>query len=133
MVSLEDIFVLVFLLLNTKISFYLLTKRERDVLKDTPSINKPRKSMAKVEVCSQDVQNEINALQSFRSGWANDIREGWNFSTPEAKEVLLTLYEVAGDIVLALQQVQEGHYRDKMAMLLVQKRLEKVQLYILIN
>lgn len=82
--------------------------------------------MAKIEVLIQDVRAEINALQGFRSGWANDIREGWNVGMPEAKDVLFQLYEISGAIILALQAVEAGHYRDKMAMLLVRKKLENL-------
>lgn len=96
------------------------------MLKDTPSINKPRFIMAKIEVTIQDVRAEIKALQLYRSGWANDIREGWNVGMPEAKEVLFGLYEISGSIILALQDVEADHYRDKMAMLLVRQKLERL-------
>ena len=96
------------------------------MLKDTPSINKPRFIMAKIEVTIQDVRAEVKALQLFRSGWANDIREGWNMGMPEAKEVLFELYEISGSIILALQDVEVGHYRDKMAMMLVRQKLERL-------
>ena len=94
--------------------------------KDTPSINKPRIVMAKIEVCAQNVKSEINALQCYRSGWANDIREGWSFGTQETKDILFQLYEISGSIILALQTVLEGHYRDKMAMIMVKQKLEKL-------
>lgn len=82
--------------------------------------------MAKIEVLAQDVKEEINQLQLFRSGWANDIREGWNFGMSGAKEILFELYEVSGSIILALQQIQKGRYRDKMAMILVKNKLQKL-------
>lgn len=82
--------------------------------------------MAKIEVTIQDVRAEIKALQLYRSGWANDIREGWNTGIPEAKEVLFGLYEISGSIILALQDVENGHYRDKMAMILVRQKLESL-------
>lgn len=82
--------------------------------------------MAKTEVCSQDVKAEINALQLYRSGWANEIREGWKFGTKEAKDILFQLYEISGSIILALQAVKAGHYRDKMAMIMVKQKLEKL-------
>lgn len=96
------------------------------MLKDTPSVNKPRFIMAKIEVNSQDVREEIKALKLYRSGWANDIREGWNVGMPEAKEVLFGLYEISGSIILALQDVEAGCYRDKVAMLLVREKLERL-------
>lgn len=82
--------------------------------------------MKKIEVLAQDVKEEINQLQLFRSGWANDIREGWYFGMSGAKEILFELYEVSGSIILALQQIQEGRYRDKMAMILVKNKLQKL-------
>lgn len=39
----------------------------------------------------------------------------------EAKEVLFQLYEISGSIILALQALANGNYRDKMAMILVEK------------
>ncbi|MDO5386636.1 MAG: hypothetical protein Q4F75_05125 [Pseudomonadota bacterium] len=65
-------------------------------------------------------------MQSFRSGWANDIREGWDFGMSMEKEVLLELYEISGSIILALQAVESGVYRDKMAMILVRRKLERL-------
>lgn len=78
------------------------------------------------DVTIQDVRAEIKALQLYRSGWANDIREGWNMGISEAKEVLFGLYEISGNIILALQDVENGHYRDKMAMILVRQKLESL-------
>ena len=80
--------------------------------------------MAKIEVVANDVREQINALESYRSGWANDIREGWDFATPETKKVLFELYEVSGNIILALQNILKGCYRDKMAMLLTLDKLQ---------
>ena len=78
------------------------------------------------DVKIQDVRAEIKALQLYRSGWANDIREGWNMGISEAKEVLFGLYEISGNIILALQDVENGHYHDKMAMILVRQKLESL-------
>lgn len=82
--------------------------------------------MAKIEICSSDVKETINALKLFRSGWANDIREGWNCSMVGAKELTYELYEISGTIILALEQVQTGYYRDKMAMFMTKEKLEKL-------
>ena len=60
--------------------------------------------MAKFEVIGQDVVETINALKSYRSGWANDIREGWSCGLPGAKEVLYELYEISGTIILAISR-----------------------------
>ncbi|MDO4162183.1 MAG: hypothetical protein Q4D80_04165 [Pseudomonadota bacterium] len=82
--------------------------------------------MAKFELCSQDVEMTIRQLQLYRSGWANDIREGWNAGMSGAKEIIYELYEVSGCIILALQQVLAGNYRDKMAMFMTQNKLMKL-------
>lgn len=82
--------------------------------------------MAKLEVLGEDVLQQIADLKVYRSGWANDIREGWDFGVPEMQNILLGLYEISGSIILALQQVAEGHYSDKLAMLLVQRKLQKL-------
>jgi len=71
-------------------------------------------------------EETITALKMYRSGWANDIRENWGFS-PEANVITLTLYEISGCIVLALEQLHKhGRCRDKMAMVLLKKKLEKL-------
>lgn len=82
--------------------------------------------MAKLKVLTQDVQQQISDLKVYRSGWANDIREGWQFGDEEVQNILLSLYEISGSIILALEQVVNGHYRDKMAMILVKRRLQKL-------
>lgn len=82
--------------------------------------------MAKLNVLTQDVQQQISDLKVYRSGWANDIREGWQFGDEEVQNILLSLYEISGSIILALEQVVNGHYRDKMAMILVKRRLKNL-------
>lgn len=82
--------------------------------------------MAKLNVLTQDVQQQISDLKVYRSGWANDIREGWQFGDEEVQNILLSLYEISGSIILALEQVVNGHYRDKMAMILVKRRLQNL-------
>ncbi len=79
--------------------------------------------MAKIEVNVNDVKEQINDLQLYRSGWANDIREGWKTGLPGSKELLLDLYQISGCIILALQDVLAGEYRDKMAMTLIRRKL----------
>ena len=74
----------------------------------------------------KNINETINALENFRSGWANDIREGWNCSVPGAKDVKFELYTLAGNIILALEQVNQGHYRDKMAMIMTKDKLQKL-------
>ena len=82
--------------------------------------------MAKLKVLTQDVQQQISDLKVYRSGWANDIREGWQFGDEEVQNILLSLYEISGSIILSLEQVVNGHYRDKMAMILVKRRLQNL-------
>lgn len=82
--------------------------------------------MAKLEVLGEDVLQQISDLKLYRSGWANDIRESWKICDPEVQDILFSLYEISGSIILALEQVAEGHYRDKMAMTLVFRRLQKL-------
>ena len=82
--------------------------------------------MAKLDVLSSDVLQQISDLKIYRSGWANDIREGWQFGAEDIQGILFGLYEISGSIILALGQVVKGHYRDKMAMILVQRKLQNL-------
>lgn len=79
--------------------------------------------MAKIEVNINDVKEQIKDLRLYRSGWANDIREGWKGGIPGGKELIFDLYQISGCIILALQDVVNGCFRDKMAMLLVKRKL----------
>ena len=82
--------------------------------------------MAKLDVLSSDVLQQISDLKIYRSGWANDIREGWQFGAEDIQGILFGLYEISGSIILALEQVAKGHYHDKMAMILVQRKLQNL-------
>lgn len=82
--------------------------------------------MAKLDVLSSDVLQQISDLKIYRSGWANDIREGWQFGADDIQGILFGLYEISGSIILALEQVVKGHYHDKMAMILVQRKLQNL-------
>ena len=82
--------------------------------------------MAKLEICSEDVKSEICNLKIYRSGWSNDIREGYDFLDKDQKEILATLTQTADTLIVALQSVLEGHYRDKMYLMLVKERLENM-------
>ncbi len=81
--------------------------------------------MAKFEVIGQDVVETINNLKIYRSGWANEIREGWNCGVPGAKEILYELYEISGTIILALENRLKGCSGDKMALHMTKDKLEK--------
>ena len=82
--------------------------------------------MAKFEVIGADVVNVISELKTYRSGWANDIREGWNVAMPGAKEILFELYEISGSIILALENRMENITVDKMPMYMTEDKLNKL-------
>lgn len=89
-----------------------------------PSVNKPRFIMAKPEILIHDVKTKIAELENFRAEWVNTMQEVWNFKNRTAKNILLELYTISGNIILALNQVAAGNYRDKLAMLLVLEKLK---------
>lgn len=81
--------------------------------------------MQKKYLASQEkIDETINALNLYRSGWANDIREAWQYAMPGALHLIFKLYTLSGCIVLSLMQIKDGFYRDKMAMMMVRKQLE---------
>lgn len=82
--------------------------------------------MAKMELLTEDVQAQIKSLTFYRGGWANDLREGWEVGMEGSKEILFELYETSGCIILALESVLQGRYRDKMAMHLVKRKLTRL-------
>lgn len=82
--------------------------------------------MAKIEVMTGDVKKTISDLKLYRSGWANDIREGWRVFMPGAQEILFELYEISGCIILSLEDVLDGRFRDKMALHLVYDKLNRL-------
>ena len=82
--------------------------------------------MARLELVGSDVQKEIEALRIYRSGWENQIREGWAFGIGGANEILYELYEISGCIIIALEDVLAGRYRGKMAIIMTKQKLEKL-------
>jgi len=78
--------------------------------------------MAKI-INAASVKDQIKDLQTYRSGWSNDIREGWKIGMPGSQELLLDLYQISGCIILALNQITDNSYRDKMAMILIKRKL----------
>lgn len=82
--------------------------------------------MAKIELIASDIKKTINELKLYRSGWANDIREGWRNHMKGSQEIEFTLYEVSGCIILSLEDALAGRFRDKMALFLVKKKLEEL-------
>jgi len=79
--------------------------------------------MAKFEINANDVKEQIKDLTLYRSGWSNDIREGWTVGIPEARDLLFDLYQISGCIILALEDVLNGCYRDKLPLILVKRKL----------
>ena len=79
--------------------------------------------MAKFEMAN--AKETISALKIYRSGWANEIREGWAVGTLEAREVLYTLYEISGTIILALENRINGISVDSMAIRMTHDKLQK--------
>ena len=82
--------------------------------------------MAKFEVVGSDAREAIQQLKIFRSGWANDIREGWTCSLAGAKELTYELYEIAGTIILAIENRLNSDGGDKMALHMTKAKLEKL-------
>lgn len=82
--------------------------------------------MARPEFSVTDIQKTIDELKIYRSGWANDIREGWIAGMKGAKELTYEFYSISGDIILALENLKTGNRGDKMAMFLTKKRLEEL-------
>lgn len=82
--------------------------------------------MAKFEFIADDVKKVMNDLKLYRSGWANDIREGWNCGMSGSKEIEYALYEISAVIILALENRLAGRGRDKMAMFMAKEKLEKL-------
>ena len=79
--------------------------------------------MAK-QIILEDLQKTLNDLKCCRSGWANDIREGWDTGRKGSQELLFSLYEISGCLILALEDAITGHFRDLMPVVLVQRKLE---------
>ena len=79
--------------------------------------------MAKFEMAN--AKETISALKIYRSGWANEIREGWTVGTLEAREVLYALYEISGTIILALENRINGVNVDSMAIRMTHDKLKK--------
>lgn len=82
--------------------------------------------MIKLEITVDGVKETIKELKLYRRGWANDIREGWNFSQPDGRDIVFSLYEISGSIILSLEDVLIGRFRDKMALHLVKRRLDQL-------
>ena len=82
--------------------------------------------MEKSELCTSHVQKILKELTMYHTGWANDIREGWGVEMKGSREILFSLYEISGSIILSLQDVLLGRFHDKTVLRLVQQKLEKL-------
>ena len=114
----------VFYCLVREFFYFIHLLRGNGTCKGTPSLNKPRLIMAKLSFETKEERKEVvKALRLYHSGWANDIREGWEIGNTEAQSIFYTLYGVCGEIILALSCSTR---RDKMAMHLTKARLERL-------
>lgn len=82
--------------------------------------------MAKIKLTTSNIEKTINKLKLYRSGWANGIREGWEHHTKGSAEILFSLYEISGCIILSLEDVLAGHFQDTLPLRLVQQKLENL-------
>ena len=82
--------------------------------------------MTTTKMTAHDAVKKINALKCYRSGWANDIREGWKLGPTDAKEILYQLYEISGSIILAMENRLQNDCGDKMAMHMTHDKLTKL-------
>ena len=79
-----------------------------------------------LQIAGKSIEETIKQLKAYRSGWANDIREGWLFITHGPKDITYELYEISGSIILALENRLAGTGRDKMAMHLTHDKLSNL-------
>lgn len=72
------------------------------------------------------IPEQIKVLKVYRSEWASEIQAGWWADICNSNKLLFELYEISGSIILALQDVEAGIYRDKMPITLVKNKLENL-------
>ncbi len=68
----------------------------------------------------------IRKLRTYRRNWAKAIRRDYYQKQEGAREILFSLYETSGSIILALEESAKGNFRDKIALKLVQQKLEQL-------
>ncbi len=70
----------------------------------------------------------VENLKSFRSRFANYIREGWNCFIEGSQEITFILYEVASILITAVEEAEKNNWRvhDRMALILVKRKLDKL-------
>lgn len=67
----------------------------------------------------------VENLKSFRSRFANDIREGWCSHMTGSQEITFALYEIANTLIVAVDEAEKNNWRvhDRMALILVKRKL----------
>ena len=73
-----------------------------------------------------EIEEIIRTLKFWRSGWDNDIREGWNCAMDGAKDIHATLCQVAAEIILAFEDIQEKRRMNKTLLLLAHEKLTEL-------
>lgn len=68
----------------------------------------------------------VENLKSFRSRFANDIRESWCSHMTGTQEITFTLYEVSSILITAVKEAEADNWqvRDRMALVLVKRKLD---------
>ena len=73
-----------------------------------------------------NITTTVRKLRKYRRMWAQAIRRDWYQKQEGAREILFSLYEISGSIILALEDSAKGNFRDKIALKLVQQKLEQL-------
>ena len=71
-----------------------------------------------------EIEEVISTLKHWRSEWALYLITGYSCSIESAKQVPFKLYTISGCIILAFEQLKDGFFRDKLAMVMLNKELE---------
>lgn len=78
-----------------------------------------------MKIEKENISKIVEELKVFRSGIANDVREGWDFRDEVSDELQLTLYECSAILILELEKSLSGSVNKPM-MILVKTKLEKL-------
>lgn len=73
-----------------------------------------------------NITTTVRKLRTYRRNWAQAIRRDYHQKQEGAREILFSLYEISGSIILALEESAKGNFRDKIALKLVQQKLEQL-------
>ncbi len=68
----------------------------------------------------------VENLKSFRSRFANDIREGFLCHMKGSQEITFALYEITNTLIVSVEEAEKNNWRvhDLMALVLVRKKLD---------